>query len=192
MDNGLTIVLVLAVVVLGAIAAWLYLQKRRTDQLQDRFGPEYQQVVSSEGDRGRAEAALEARAKRVSRLDIRALSVDESRQFSDRWRLAQAQFVDDPVAATDEADALVGEVMQARGYPMGDFQQQAEDISVDHPQVVEHYRAAHEIALRSSDHRADTEELRTAFVHYRALFDDLLETEEPARLEQPSAREVRR
>jgi hypothetical protein len=170
---GLLVLLVIAV----GVAIWMYQQKRRTDELRDRFGPEYDRAVRSEGDRSRAEADLDARAKRVQELDIRPLSERERDQFSERWKATQTRFVDDPAGATDEADALVTEVMQVRGYPMGDFERRAADISVDHPAVVEHYRAAHAIALRTEKGSEDTEELRTALVHYRALFEDLLETE---------------
>ena len=134
-------------------------------------------------DQRSAERSLEERKERVEQLQIRALSPDERDQFAERWRSAQAQFVDDPAGATRVADALVGEIMQARGYPVGDFEQRAADVSVDHPRVVEHYRAAHAIALRTDRGQADTddtEDLRQAFVHYRALFDDLLEVEAPA------------
>lgn len=192
MNNAVTIGLVLAILVLGALVAWLYFQRRRTDHLQDRFGPEYDQAVRSEGDQRKAEAALAARTKRVERLQIRPLSARERDQFGERWHAAQARFVDDPGVATHEADDLVGEVMRVRGYPVGDFQQRTEDVSVDHPNVVEHYRSAHAIALRNDEQHANTEELRTAFVHYRALFDDLLEIEEPARQEQPIPTEARR
>ncbi|HEX3246581.1 MAG TPA: hypothetical protein VHX16_14335, partial [Chloroflexota bacterium] len=177
MDNTIVIGLVVALIVVGAIAVWLFMQKRQTERLQERFGPEYENTIRSEGDRARAEKALEARQERVEQLNIRPLSSGERDQFAERWRQTQARFVDDPTNATREADGLVGEVMQARGYPMGDFQQRAEDISVNHPDVVQHYRAAHDIALRNRDGDGNTEELRTAFTHYRALFDDLLEVE---------------
>jgi hypothetical protein len=160
----------------------MYQQKKRTEELRDRFGPEYERAVRAEGDRSRAEADLDARAKRVEQLDIRPLSNRERDQFSESWRATQTRFVDDPVGATREADELVAEVMQVRGYPMGDFERRAADVSVDHPGVVEHYRAAHAIAMRTESGSENTEELRIALVHYRALFEDLLETE-PAHTE---------
>jgi hypothetical protein len=160
----------------------MYQQKKRTEELRDRFGPEYERAVRSEGDRSRAESDLDARAKRVEQLDIRPLSNRERDQFSESWRATQTRFVDDPVGATREADELVAEVMQVRGYPMGDFERRAADVSVDHPGVVEHYRAAHAIAMRTESGSENTEELRIALVHYRALFEDLLETE-PAHTE---------
>ena len=153
------------------------------------FGPEYDRARQEHPDQRSAERELEERKERVEQLHIRSLSSDERDQFVERWRSAQAQFVDDPAGATRVADALIGEIMQARGYPVGDFEQRAADVSVDHPGVVEHYRAAHAIALRTDRGQADsgdTEDLRQAFVHYRALFDDLLEVEAPA------PREIRR
>jgi hypothetical protein len=180
------VVAVLAVIVVIGVAAWLYLKKQRSAGLRKSFGPEYDRAREEHPDQRSAERSLEERKQRVEQLQIRALSPDERDQFAERWRSAQAQFVDDPGGATRVADALVGEVMQARGYPVGDFEQRAADVSVDHPRVVEHYRAAHAIvaiALRTDRGQADTEDtedLRQAFVHYRALFDDLLEFEAPA------------
>jgi len=185
MDTPVVIVVIVVIAVLVAIglAAWLYLQKRRSDGLRTSFGPEYDRAREEHPDQRSAERALEERQERVEQLHIRSLSSDERDRFAERWRSAQAQFVDDPAGATRVADALVAEIMQARGYPVGDFEQRAADISVDHPRVVEHYRAAHAIALRTDRGQAgtdDTEDLRQAFVHYRALFDDLLEVEVPA------------
>jgi hypothetical protein len=189
MDTRVVIVLVVALLVAIGVAAWLYLQKRRSDGLRQSFGPEYDRARRDHPDQRTAERALEERKERVEQLRIRTLSPDERDRFVERWRSAQAQFVDDPGGATRVADVLVAEVMQARGYPVGNFEQRAADISVDHPRVVEHYRAAHAIALgtdRGGSDPGDTEDLRLAFVHYRALFDDLLEVEAPA------SREARR
>jgi hypothetical protein len=182
MDTSVMIVLVVAVLAVIGVVAWLYLQKRRSDGLRTSFGPEYDRARQNHPDQRSAERALEERKERVEQLHIRSLSPDERGQFAERWRSSQAQFVDDPAGATRVADALVAEIMQARGYPVGDFEQRAADVSVDHPRVVEHYRAAHTIALRTDRGQADTgdtEDLRQAFVHYRALFDDLLEVEAP-------------
>jgi hypothetical protein len=183
MNTPVVIVLVVAILALIGVATWLYLQKRRSDGLRTSFGPEYDRAREEHPDQRSAERALEERQERVEQLHIRSLSSDERDRFAERWRSAQAQFVDDPAGATRVADALVAEIMQARGYPVGDFEQRAADVSVGHPGVVEHYRAAHAIALRTDRGQADsgdTEELRQAFVHYRALFDDLLEVEAPA------------
>jgi len=183
MDSPIVVVLLILLVVVAGVAFWMYRQKRQTEELRDRFGPEYDRAVRSEGDRSRAEADLRAREQRVDELDIRPLSNAEREQFAQRWRSTQTQFVDDPAGATKEADGLVMEVMQARGYPMGDFDRRAADISVDHPGVVDHYRVAHSIAQRIDDGSEDTEQLRSALVHYRALFEDLLDTREATPME---------
>ena len=175
MDNPLVLVLVLLLIVAIGAVLWMYQQKRKTEELRGSFGPEYERAVGETGDRRSAEAELESRRERVEQLDIRALEPSEREQFADRWKSAQAQFVDDPKGAILQADRLVKEVMQARNYPVGQFEQRAADISVDHPNVVEHYRAAHDIAQRNEQGQAETEDLRQAMVHYRALFQDLLE-----------------
>ena len=183
MQNQLVPILLILLIVAVGIAVWLYTQKRKTEQLRGSFGPEYDRAVQETGDRRTAEAELEERKERVEQLRIRPLAADERERFAERWKSAQAQFVDDPKGAITEADRLVGETMQARGYPVGDFEQRAADISVDHPGVVEHYRAAHAIAQRSARDEAGTEDLRQAMVHYRALFEDLLEADAPAQME---------
>jgi len=178
MNMQVLAILVVVAVAAAAILLWVYAAKRQSTQLRERFGPEYDAAVSKMGDRRRAEADLKARAQRVEQLHIRRLERDEAERFAERRRSVQALFVDDPRGAVAHANSLVKEVMQARGYPMGDFDQRAADISVDHPHVVENYRAAREIALRSDGGAASTDELRTAFVHYRALFEELLEAPE--------------
>jgi hypothetical protein len=172
--NGSLLLGIIVVVLLVAVA-WLLYERRRSDTLRSRFGPEYRRAVDDTGDRRRAESELEARQKRVDALDIRPLPAGERDRYRRAWRDVQARFVDDPTGAIREADSLIGDVMQARGYPVSDFEQRVADVSVDHPNVVEHYRAAHEIASRGDDVGTDTEALRQAMVHYRALFDDLLE-----------------
>ena len=164
----------IAVVLIGAVA-WITLSRVRSQRLRERFGPEYDRAVHAEGGLRKAEAALEARAKRVKSLHIHPLSPADAERFDQSWRAVQARFVDDPHGAVTEADKLVGEVMAARGYPVGEFEQRVADISVDHPDVVVNYRAAREIALQHSQGKASTEDLRQAMVHYRALFRDLLE-----------------
>ena len=175
MSALLWIVLILVIVVIVGLVAWSYARKQRSQQLQSQFGSEYDRAVQQYQDPRSAERALEDRQKRVDYLQIRSLSPQERSRFSEEWHSVQARFVDDPVGAMTQADRLVGHVMQTRGYPMGDFETRAADISVDHPQVVENYRAAHAIAARSQGGQASTEELRQAMVHYRALFADLLE-----------------
>lgn len=172
-----TIWLVVAIVVIVVVAVlWLAMSRRRSQQLRDRFGPEYEHTVRTEKNVRRAEAALQARAKRVDALHIRPLTPEDATRFDASWRGVQARFVDDPKGAVTEADRLVGEVMSVRGYPLGDFEQRVADISVDHPDVVMNYRAAREIASVHARGQASTEDLRQAMVHYRALFKDLLET----------------
>ena len=172
--STLSVVLIIIAIAAIAAAAWMFVEKKRTERLKTKFGPEYDRMVQESGRRP-AEATLESRAKRVEKLPIRALGNQEREDFARRWREEQARFVDDPRVAVESADRLVNEVMRARGYPMGEFEQRAADISVDHPRVVENYRAAHEIAQRDAGGKATTEDLRRAMVHYRSLFEDLLE-----------------
>jgi hypothetical protein len=172
------IVIVAIVVVLIALGIYLflYVRRRRSENLRKQFGPEYKRAVDQYGDQRKAESELADREKRVRKLNIRALTREEQQRFSDNWRKTQAQFVDEPSRSVTEADNLVKELMQVRGYPVGDFEQRAADISVDHPDVVTNYRAAREIAERNKAGKATTEDLRQAMVHYRSLFEELLET----------------
>jgi hypothetical protein len=167
-------VLILVVVVAIGAVAWIVRRQRRSAQLREGFGPEYDRTMRVVGDRGRAESELQARQQRVEHLDLRPLALAEQTRFGDAWRVAQARFVDDPAAAIGDADRLIGEVMAARGYPVGQFEQRAADISVDHPQVVTHYRAGHAIAIAQAGGRATTEDLRQGMVHYGSLFAELL------------------
>jgi LPXTG-motif cell wall-anchored protein len=173
------LIIALMIIALLAIAMWLHFRRRESQTLQRRFGPEYGHTVEEFGSRPKAEAELKARQKRVERLDIVALPRAEAARFSQAWRSLQARFVDNPKGVLSEADRLVRELMQKRGYPMGDFERRAADISVHHPSVVEHYRAAHDIALRDERGEVDTEGMRQAVIHYRALFAELLEVEQP-------------
>jgi hypothetical protein len=178
MDNITIIIVIAALVAVAAIAGagWMYLQKKQTKRLRSRFGPEYERLAEVEGDRGRAEKTLHEREKRVERFNLVPLSPDDRDRFKEAWRLEQAGFVDDPRAAVANANRLVTEVMTARGYPMGDFEQRAADISVDHAHVVKNYRIAHAIVLRDSGGETiNTEELRTALLNYRILFENLLD-----------------
>ena len=150
-------------------------KKARSRHLQQRFGPEYNRAVQTAGSREKAEAELEARETRVERLKLVALPAAEAARFAQEWEALQIRFVDNPAGAVGEADHLVRELMLRRGYPMSDFERRAADISVHHPIVVDNYRAAQAIAARSVRGEATTEELRRAVVHYRALFEDLLE-----------------
>jgi len=178
--NGQMIWLIVAIAAAAAVAIWFIWRQRRSDQLRRHFGSEYEHAVRQTGDVGKAEANLAARERRVEKLHIRTLSADDTARFTREWAIVQERFVDDPNGATTEADRLVGELMHARGYPVGDFDRRVEDISVDHPDVVMNYRAAHDIAQEHAQGRASTEDLRQAMVHYRALFRDLLGAPAPA------------
>ena len=166
--------------VLG-IAVAMSLKKRKTKRLRTRFGPEYARAVEEGGSRRKAEAGLQEREKRVEGFAIRPLAPSDRERYIAAWRKVQADFVDNPQSSVSQADQLLGDVMSTRGYSVGDFEQRSADISVDHPLVVENYRAAHEIAVRHAAGRASTEDLRQAMIHYRTLFDDLVGEPELAR-----------
>jgi hypothetical protein len=182
-----TLGIIAVIVALLVVAVWLMLRQRQSKSLEQRFGPEYERTVEELGSRPKAEAELMSRQKRVEKLDIVPLPPSEAANFAQAWRTLQGRFVDNPKGVLEEADDLVQELMRKRGYPVSDFEGRAADISVDHPAVVEHYRAAQAIALRNHRGEADTEEMRQAVVHYRALFDDLLEVEQPP--QQPADRQ---
>jgi len=171
------IVLAAVVLLIAAVLAVLYVRKRRstTADLRQRFGPEYERAVREHGSERKAEAKLADREKRVEKLNIRDLDPIERDRFSERWESVQSRFVDSPKGAVAEADDLVSSLMKTRGYPVSDFDQRAADISVDHPRVLENYRSAHEIALRVGKDEASTEDLRTAMIHYRSLFEELVQ-----------------
>jgi hypothetical protein len=167
-------ILAVLVVVLALVAILFWTRSRRRQNLKAQFGPEYARAVHEAGDERKAEQILAERQKRVSSYTIKPLSSEMRGHFVEAWRTVQSHFVDDPKYAVTRADDLLGEIMLARGYPVHDFDQRAEDLSVDHPHVVEHYRIAHDIADKHSHGDASTEDLRTAMIHFRALFDDLV------------------
>jgi hypothetical protein len=170
--------IVIAVVVLAVVALLVAYaaRRRRTERIRGRFGPEYDRTVGELGNRRKAESELSARERRREELDIRPLEPAARDRYRQAWRDVQTRFVDMPSESVREADVLVIRVMGDRGYPMEDFDQRAADVSVDHPRVVEDYRTAHTISLANDGGRASTEDLRRAMVHYRALFEDLLDT----------------
>jgi hypothetical protein len=171
----IAIVLVAALVVVAGIAILLFIRKHRTERLRTQFGgAEYTRAVKEGGGRRKAEAALDKRAERVEGLHIRPLAPGDRARFVESWGRVQARFVDGPGSAVTEADQLLGDVMSTRGYPVSDFEQRAADISVDHPLVLENYRAAHQTALRQARGQASTEDLRQAMIHYRTLFEELV------------------
>ena len=175
----LALIVALAAVVVGgivaAIAAWLFFRKRRTERLRHQFGGvEYDRVVKEDGSKRHAEAELKERADRVEGLSIRPLAPADRARFVESWVRIQTRFVDGPGGAVTEADQLMGDVMSTRGYPVSDFVQRAGDISVDHPTVLQNYRTAHEVAVRQTQGKANTEDLRQAMIHYRTLFEELV------------------
>ena len=163
------VLVAVVVIIVVALVVWQALRARRTRRLQGRFGPEYDRTVDRADGRREAEAELAARAKRRDELDIRPLPTASRDRYVEEWQHVQARFVDDPRGAVQEADTLIQSVLRERGYPVDDFDQRAADLSVDHPQVVENYRNGHRLST------GDTEEQRQAMVHYRALFDELVE-----------------
>lgn len=170
------VIVVGAAIVVAAIAyaAW---RGRRTSTLKQTFGSEYERVTESSESRREAEAELAERRKRHDEFEIRPLTPASRDRYLTRWEEVQARFVDDPEGSVAAADNLIQQVMRERGYPVDDFDQRAADLSVDHGDVVEHYREGHAIATADSSSESRTEDLRTAMVHYRALFDDMLVAE---------------
>jgi hypothetical protein len=157
------------------VAASFVSRRKRTERLKQHYGREYERLVSETGDEKAAEKELTARERKRDKLDIVSLTPSALSDFTTRWHEVQTGFVDNPATAVGVADRLVTQVMRERGYPVDDFDQRAADISVDHPQIVENYRAAHGIHLAQQHGDVSTEQQREAFVHYRALFEKLLE-----------------
>jgi hypothetical protein len=173
----LVAIIAAAVIVLALIAVGLGIMARRR-RLRDRFGSEYERTVRAEDGRLSGERELRSREKRHAGLDLRELSWQDRERYTEQWRSLERRFVDEPGETVFEADRLVTEVMRERGYPAEGFEQRIKDLSVDHSTTLEHYRAAHDVGLRSRQGKATTEELRGAMVHYRTLFRELLDTSE--------------
>ena len=173
-------ILIAAAVVIAVVVGVMVARanrRKRTDRLREHFGPEYERAVGEAGDQGAAEKELVERERKRKKLDIVALAPESRAKYAEHWHTVQTAFVDDPSRAVGDADRLVTQVMRERGYPIDDFEQRAADISVDHPNVVDHYRAAHAIHVAQEHGDIGTEAQREAFVHYRALFEKLLETD---------------
>jgi hypothetical protein len=173
-DVALTLILIVAVLII-AILGWKLFQRQRTRRLRSQFDPEYDRTIQQYDEQAQAERDLEDRRKRMQKTNIRSLTPQERDRFADRWQTLQSRFVDDPSGTIRDADLLVVEIMLARGYPMAEFEGRADDLSVDHPLVVSHYRMAHEIAINHQRGAASTEDLRRAVVCYRELYEELLE-----------------
>jgi hypothetical protein len=186
MPSWVWVLIAIAAVGVVALIVWSALRSRRTRTLREGFGPEYDRTVADAPSKREAEAELAERQKRREQLDIKPLSPEARDRYVESWRVTQAEFVDDPPAAIAKADVLIQQVMRERGYPVEDFEQRSADVSVDHPEVVNNYRAAHGISVAHERDKASTEDLRQAMVHYRSLFAELLETREPAEVENPS------
>lgn len=174
MDPKIVTAIVIVIAVLVVVGALLYTRRNRSAQLKQKFGSEYDRVVKQHGDPKLAETVLAERERRVSNLKLHTLPEAERDRYLHQWTFVQKQFVDDPRGAVNEADRRVTDVMSSRGYPMSEFAQRAEDISVDYPETVSNYRAAHDIVLRHAKGQSTTEDLRRAMVHFRSLFDELL------------------
>jgi hypothetical protein len=170
-NSALIIGVVVAIFVVLVIA--LIVKSQRSQRLKSRFGPEYKRAVAETGNKTQAEAKLEKLAKRVQSFKINDLPATARADFVSAWQRIQGRFVDDPKTALTDADQLIQKIMTARGYPVTDFEQRAADLSVDHPQIVENYRSGHDIAVRHSQGRASTEDMRQAMIHYRTLFAEL-------------------
>jgi hypothetical protein len=177
----LVVIIGVAALLVAGITAFLVDRKRRSERLRAQFGgAEYARAVKQDGNRRDAEARLEERTQRVEGFHVRPLGAADRARFVESWHGVQSRFVDGPAGAVTEADLLLGDVMSTRGYPVSNFEQRAADISVDHPLVLDNYRNAHEIALRQVRGQATTEELRQAMVHYRTLFEELINERDEA------------
>jgi FtsZ-interacting cell division protein ZipA len=187
MPGAALVVGAVVIVAILIVAVWSTARRRRSEgllrseKLREQFGPEYDRTLAEMGNARSAEDELTARQERVSQFDIRHLAAEEGQHFNDEWQVVQASFVDDPSAAVHDADALVGRVMAARGYPVSDYEQRSADMSVDHSPAMGHYRAAHDIALRDAQGQANTEDLRQAVISSHVMFSEL--AEEPREVE---------
>jgi FtsZ-interacting cell division protein ZipA len=179
-------------VILGAVALLVILvligmamsRQRRSKRLQEQFGPEYERTLKKMGDKREAESDLEERVAHVNALNIRTLTAEEVNRYALQWQDVQREFVDEPLLSLQKADRLIREVMKARGYPVEDFEQRVADISVHYPELVADYRGMHHIAIKESSETPNTEEIRKAMIHGRALFENLISTESREEVKQ--------
>lgn len=175
MDTRVLVAIIVVVAAVLIVAAVIISRRKRSEHLRQHFGPEYERTVKMHGDAHKAESVLLDREKRVEKFTIRPLPPADRERYTAEWSAVQRTFVDDPSTAVTQADRLVSNVMAARGYPMGDFEQRAADLSVKYPTLVQNYRAAREVAQRHAQGQSSTEDLRRAMVYYRSLFEELLE-----------------
>jgi len=179
-NTGLIVLVVAVAVLIIGLLAWLMTRRRRSAVLQQHFGSEYERRLEETGDRKTVETELRDVSKRRRTLDIAPLSGPARDRYAQQWRAIQSRFVDQPDQAVTEADLLVAAVMRERGYPVDDFDDQIDMVAVDHPDVAENYRAAHEIHERNAERLASTDDLRQALIHYRSLFEELLAATGPS------------
>ena len=189
MDTWVWIVIAAVALIVVLAVIWNATRAKRTRALQDTFGREYDRTVENTGDRRAAERELRERQKQHDELELKPLSPEARDRYVRRWQSTQTRFVDDPPGAVAEADALVQQVMQERGYPVDDFDRRVADISVDHPNLVEKYRTAHGIAQSAESGDASTEDMRHSVRHYRALFAELLETDDVENVDDVDSRD---
>jgi hypothetical protein len=182
MDPRILIPGIMVVAALIVIAAVLITRQRKSTHLKQQFGPEYDRAVEQHGNARHAEVILLEREKRVEKFSLRPLTPSDRERYAEDWAAIQRRFVDDPANTVNHADTLVNTVLVARGYPIGEAEQRAGDISVNHPSLVQNYRSARAVMLRHSQSQASTEDLRLAMVNFRSLFDELLETAKPQRV----------
>lgn len=186
----LIVLLILVGLFIGTFLGIMINRVQRTKKLQEKFGPEYDHTLDELGDKRQAERDLEARLDHVKQLDIRPLSEKEVDRFTSEWQVTQARFVDEPLAAVQKADSLIGEVMRARGYPVEDFEQRVADISVEYPELVTNYRGLHTMVVKGKNEKVSTEEMRKAMVYGRALFENLVRPEETMEEPEPEKERV--
>jgi hypothetical protein len=168
-------IVIVVIILIVAFAAWRYTQQRQTEAVRERFGPEYDRTVQQQGgDERKAASALKERQERVESVEIHPLSTEDRERYTEQWKSIQSQFVDDPAGAVGRADALITDAMTTIGYPVDQFEQREEAVSVKYPEVADNYRTAHEIAQRQTNGDATTEDLREAMVLYRSLFERLV------------------
>ncbi len=174
MSTTAVIAIVIVAIIVLAVVGWIYTQRRRSEELQQRFGPEYDRAMREYGSKGSAESVLEARQERVESVHLHPIPPDERQRLEQSWRSVEARFVDDPLGAVVAGDDVIAEVMKARGFPESDFEQRVNDLSATYPDLTNDYRTGHEVAMKSRRGEASTEDLRKAMVSYKAIFEKLL------------------